>query len=167
MTPVPIATTPMLGAAYCAQPTWEAGWVLLPKLVSEYSDIAESQWSILATNIGAEVPSGLVSTSHTFNRTINRTIVILHPNIPRRGWMHLTPIGLGPQLRFMVFWHIPGWSTWSAPARSWISSWTKSSSNGSTPSSILFSQRLIKAAAIEQAGKSPNSMEVSSWENHL
>lgn len=23
MTPVPIATTPMLGAAYCAQPTWE------------------------------------------------------------------------------------------------------------------------------------------------
>lgn len=105
MTPVPIATTPMLGAAYCAQPTWEAGWVLLPKLVSEYSDVAESQWSILATNIGAEVPSGLVSTNHTFNRTINRTIVILHPNMPRRGWMHLTPIGLGPQLRFHGFWH--------------------------------------------------------------
>ena len=35
MTPVPIATTPMLGAAYCAQPTWEAGCFLLPKLISE------------------------------------------------------------------------------------------------------------------------------------
>lgn len=65
MTPIPVATTPMLGAAFCEQPTWEVWHSEIWKLFFQISRIWICQDFAASSSVASRSPERFVSQAFT------------------------------------------------------------------------------------------------------